>query len=456
MKIERLVDPGLAQHSYYVSQGGESLVVDPRRDVDVYLERARQRGDRIRYVLETHRNEDYVVGSPALRDATGAQFLHSRRTPFGYGEGGSDGDECGIGKLRLRALETPGHTWDSLTWVLIDTRSAPAPLLAFTGDTLFVGDTGRTDLLGERERPRLSNALYDSLFERLLPLGDHVLLCAGHGGGSVCGGAILERDESSLGYERAFNRALQQREREAFARMKLDEKHLKAPNMETRIEPWNTSGEYPSVLRPPGTEPLDVGAFMERMEDDAVVVDTRMPQAFAGGHVPRSLSIWSGGVAAYLGWVVPTGRQVLLVGEKDDDVAAVVRTLLRIGWDEYAGHLRGGFEAWQNAGRPIATLPTVDTDGVRAQLRNERALVLDVRKPDEWEEGSVPDSLQIFVGHLESRMDEVPRDRPLVVMCSVGHRASVAVSLLKRAGFERVSNYLGGFTAWQRSGEKGA
>lgn len=451
MKIERLVTPGLAHHSYYVSHEGESLVIDPRRDVDVYLERARQGGDRIRYVLETHRNEDYVVGSPALRDATGAQILHSGRTSFGYGEAVSDGDECGIGRLRLRALETPGHTWDSLTWVLIDTRSAPAPLLAFTGDTLFVGDTGRTDLLGERERPRLSYALYDSLFERLLPLGDHVLLCAGHGGGSVCGGAILERDESSLGYERAFNRALQKREREAFARMKLDEKHLKAPNMEARIEPWNTSGDFPAVVRPPETRPLSVGELAERMKDGAVVVDARMPQAFAGGHVPGSLSIWSEGVAPYLGWVVPTRRPVLLVSESDDDVPDLVRTLLRIGWDEYAGHLRGGFEAWQNAGRPVATLATIDTDGVRAQLENERALVLDVRKPDEWERGSVPGSLQIFLGHLESRIDEVPRDRPLVVMCSVGHRASVAASLLKRAGFDRVSNYLGGFTAWQRA-----
>jgi hydroxyacylglutathione hydrolase len=337
-----------------------------------------------------------------------------------------------------------------MSWTMVDTRSGERPVVAFTGDALFVGDTGRTDLLGEDERPRLSSALHDSVFGKLLPLGDHVILCAGHGGGSVCGGSILERDESTLGHERLFNPSLQVSERAAFERAKLEERHLKAPNMEARIEPWNTAGRHPSIVCDPEPTPLDLGPFTERMEQGAQVLDVRMPQAFAAGHIPGSVNIWRQGVQAYLGWVVPTGQDVLLVTDDDDEVPGLLRELVRIGWDEVAGHLRGGFESWQNAGRPLASFGTIDTEGLRSRLRKDEVLVLDVRKPDEWEEGTLEDAQQVFVGHLQSRLDELPRDRPLVTMCSVGHRAGIAASLLKREGFEQVHNYLGGYTAWSQ------
>jgi hydroxyacylglutathione hydrolase len=220
--------------------------------------------------------------------------------------------------------------------------------------------------------------------------------------------------------------------------------------METRIEPWNTSGRYPSIVRDPEPTPLELGPFTERMEQGAQVLDVRMPQAFAAGHIPGSVNIWRQGVQAYLGWVVPTGQDVLLVTDDDDEVPGLLRELVRIGWDEVAGHLRGGFESWQNAGRPLASFGTIDTEGLRSRLRKDEVLVLDVRKPDEWEEGTLEDAQQVFVGHLQSRLDELPRDRPLVTMCSVGHRAGIAASLLKREGFEQVHNYLGGYTAWSQ------
>lgn len=449
MLLRRITSEGVSHHSYFVADGGEALVVDPRRDIDVYLDLAAQEGLRIRSVLETHRNEDYVIGSRALQDATGAQVLHSEHLDFGYGETVKEGDTLGLGRLRVRVLETPGHTDDSLTFALSDLRDSEDPVIAFTGDALFIGDTGRTDLLDDAERAAAE--LHRSLFEKILPLGDGVVLCPAHGGGSVCGGAISDRDLSSLGFERLHNPGLQHRDRESFVRAKLGEPHLQPPYFK-RMEDWNQSGP-PVYERLPLPPPLSPGELAERVQDGAVVVDARMPQAFAGGHIPGAYSIWRSGLSAYLGWIVPVGTPVLLVLPEEASVEAATRVLLRIGYDEMAGVLRGGFETWQNEGRPVARHGTIDTETLRNRLARggDDLAVVDVRKPSEWEGGTIEGAHRIFVGDLERRAGELPRDRILVSMCSVGHRGALGASILERHGFPRVLNYLGGYTAWKQT-----
>ena len=450
MIFRRIKSRGISHNSYFLANGGEAIVIDPRRDVDVYLELAREHGARIRTILETHRNEDYAIGSTALQAATDAEILHSGATEFAYGTAVGEGDTCGAGKLELRVLETPGHTLDSLTFVLRDRRSGPEPLMAFTGDTLFVGDTGRVDLLGPDMSGELANRLHASLFEQILPLGEGVLLCPAHGGGSVCGGAILDRDESSLGYELLTSSKLT-RDREAFVEAKLREQHVKAPYF-ARMEEWNQQGNAPIHPRVPNPDPLRVGELAELLEDGVTLVDARMPQAFAGGHIPGSVNIWAKGLAAYMGWIVPVGGRYALILPEAEEVGSVMRTLLRIGYDECVGYLRGGFESWQDEGRPLGRHGTIDTRRLRERLGSgpDAPFILDVRKPDEWEQGAIDGAEHIFLGHLEDRLGDLPRDRDIVTVCSVGHRGGVAASLLAKHGFDRANNYLGGFTAWSQ------
>lgn len=447
MDLHRIESPGLAHQSYVLADGRDAIVIDPRRDVDAYLRLAAERGYRIRTVLETHRNEDYVIGSTALARATGADVLHSGRLDFGYGAAARDGDELRLGRLLVRVIETPGHTDDSLCFSVSDRGAPDAAFAVFTGDTLLFGDTGRTDLYGDAERERLAAELHASLYDRLLPLGDGVVVCPGHGAGSVCGGAIEDRPVSTLGYERLNNPAIA-RDRDAFIAMKAAERHVRPPYFE-RMEEWNLRGTAPVYERVPVPPPLTAGELAERMQDGTPVIDARMPPAFAGGHIPGSYNLWRAGLSTYLSWVVAPGRPFALVLPDGADVEAVARELLRIGYDEVEGYLHGGFDAWQDDGRPLATLGTLDTDAVRERWRRGELDILDVRTPAELRAGGIEGATRIFVGELERRLDEVPRDRPVAVMCSVGHRAGLGASILARHGRDDVYNYLGGFTAWR-------
>ena len=453
MLFRRIKSEGLAHNSYYVGDGPEAIVVDPRRDADVYLDLARENQQRITAVLETHRNEDYAIGSTALAEQTGATILHGPNLDWGYGEVARDGDEVGAGRLRFRVLETPGHTLESLSYALVDTDTADDPVVVFTGDALFVGDTGRTDLLGDDRRRELSGKLYDSLHAKILPLGDGVVLAPAHGGGSVCGGAISDRDESSLGFERLHSPKLAGKGKEAFVRDKIREQHLQPPYFR-RMEEWNQKGNAPVHLRVPTPPLLSPGELEERRQDGAILVDARMPQAFAGGHVPGSYNIWLGGISAYLGWIVPHRKPLVLVLPEGTDLERVMRILLRIGYDEVAGVLRGGFESWQNSGREVAHHETIDTATLRERLRRSNGVeIVDVRKPDEWAEGTIEGARTIFVGDLEKKIGELPKDTLLVSMCTVGHRGGLGASILARHGL-RTANYLGGYTAWKQTGEQ--
>jgi hydroxyacylglutathione hydrolase len=451
MIFERIKSEGLAHNSYFIGSGSSAAVIDPRRDTQVYLDLAVRHGMKIRYILETHRNEDYVIGSLKLADDTQADVYHGPWLDWKYGNTLKDGQEFRLGKLNLMAIHTPGHTDESMSYILTDLGSGKAPVMAFTGDALFTGDTGRVDLYGLAEIPRMASNLYDSLFKRLLPLGDGVILCPAHGAGSVCGLNIADRDESTLGIERLQNPALQFRDKDEFIRHKASERPEKPPYF-ARMEKINQEGP-PIHSCLPLPSPLAPGEFEKEMENGAVVVDTSLPAAFGGAHIKGSFSIWLGGLPSFAGWLLPYDKPVLLVLEDQSHLDTAVRYLIRVGYDNILGFLKNGIEGWYDAGYPTESLPLLSVHQLKEKLdREEDLVVLDARDQEEWNSGHIRGAMHIYVGHVQERLSEIPADKPIAVLCSVGHRAGIAASVLLQAGFPRVHNVLGSVTAWRHAG----
>jgi hydroxyacylglutathione hydrolase len=445
MFFETIRSEGLAHNSYLIGTDGVAAVVDPRRDCGVYLERAAAHEAAITRIFETHRNEDYLVGSPELARRTGASIHHGARLDFAYGSPARHGERFELGPLVVEVLETPGHTAESLSFVLYDQGE---PFMVFTGDALFAGSVGRVDLMSD-ETAANAAALYDSLHDQLLSLPDGTMVCPAHGAGSVCGVRIHDLPLSTIGHERATNPVLAM-DREPFIAEKAAELTYRPPYFR-RMEALNRSGP-PAPPERSLLTPLDPAGLAEMQ-----VVDIRSPTAFGAGHVPGSLSIWRGGLASYIGWVLDYDRPIALVDDFDLDLDRVAAHFVRLGFDNLAGYLGGGFESWFRTGRPVGHFPVWTVHDLRDHLGG--VTVLDVRDGNHRaEQGAIPGSLHIYVGELASRLDEVPRDRPIATHCDVGYKGSLAASLLSSHGFDAVANVLGGFAAWKSAGfpvEKG-
>ena len=451
MIFERIKSEGLAHNSYFIGSGSIAAVIDPRRDTQVYLDLALKQGMKIKYILETHRNEDYVSGSLKLAEDTRGTIFHGPRADWKYGSTLKDLQELSLGRLRITVLHTPGHTDESVSYVLADLATGEDPVMVFTGDALFVGDTGRTDLYGQAEAARMASNLYDSIIERILPLGDGVILCPAHGAGSVCGLDIADRDESTLGIERLQNPILQLKNKNEFVKHKVAERPERPPYF-TLMEKYNLEGP-PAMGCLPMPAPLGAAEFRSILEGGAIVVDTSLPSAFGGAHIKGSYSIWLEGLPAFAGWMLPYDKPILLVLEDQGHLEKAVRYLIRLGYDRIAGFLKDGIEGWYNAGFPTESLPLLSVHQLKEKLdRGESLMVLDAREQGEWDSGHIAGSLHIYVGHVEQRLADIPRDRPIAVVCTVGHRAGIAASVLLRAGFSQVSNVLGSVAAWRRAG----
>jgi hydroxyacylglutathione hydrolase len=450
MLFERIKSAGIAHNSYLLGSGSDAAVIDPRRDCQIYIDSAQDEGLRIKHIFETHRNEDYAIGSVELANITGAEIYHGPGLDWKYGNTLKDGQEFRIGRLRLTAIHTPGHTDESVSYALADLATGEATVMVFTGDALFVGDVGRTDLYGTEEAPRLASNLYDSILNKLLPLGDGVILRPAHGAGSVCGLHIASRDESTLGIERIQNPLLQM-SKDEFIKYKVAESPER-PYYFSQMEEYNLEGP-PLLGCLPLPAPLTPTEFRQEMEAGAVVADTSEPAAFGGAHIKSAYSIWLEGLPVFGGWVLPYDKPILLVMEDQSHLERAVRYLIRAGYDRIAGYLRDGTEGWYNAGFPTESLPLLSVHQLKGMLdRREELLVLDTRGQDEWETGHIAGSLHVYVGYLEQRLAEVPRDRPIAVICNVGHRAGLGASILLRAEYPRVYNVLGSVKAWVAAG----
>lgn len=426
MFVETVKSEGLAHLGYVVGNGREAIVIDTRRDVDAILDIARRRGVRIVHILETHRNEDYVIGSRELREHTGAEISHGATLDFGYGRAAQEGDQFEAGSIRLKALETPGHTQESLSYVLYDTSTGDSPLAVFTGDVLFVGDVGRTDLMGDGERA--ANLLFDSLHQKLLPLGDHVIVYPAHGAGSVCGEAMADRDFSTIGYERTHNPLLSL-DREAFVAKKRAERHVQPPYFK-EMEAQNRDG--PPVLRGlPDPEPLGPAELEEKVNAGARVIDVRSAEAFVGASIPGALSLPLTVLSAYAGWFIDPDRDLVLVAEDRAHVESAVRQLVRIGRARVVGWLASGMQSWEVSGRPLRRLGVTHVEELEVRAREQPSTIIDVRKDSEWESGHFPGAIHVFLGDLPKKLGvgDLPSGR-LTMVCGSGQRATVAASLL--------------------------
>jgi hydroxyacylglutathione hydrolase len=451
MITERIESEGIAHNSYFIGSDGIAAVIDPRRDCRIYLDLAQEHEMKIRYILETHRNEDYAIGSIELNNLTAAEIFHGPGLHWKYGDTLKDGQEFPVGAIILTAIHTPGHTDESVSYGLTDPATGGETVMVFTGDTLFVGDTGRTDLYGPDEAPRLAAALYDSLFKRLLPLGDGVIICTGHGGGSVCGTHIASRGESTIGIEKSQNPLLRLKRKDRFVKAKLAEKP-EIPPYFSQMEKYNLEGP-PLVGFGPLPAPLTPAEFMREMDAGAVVVDTSEEAAFGGIHIKGAYNIWLRGLPSFAGWILPYHKSILLVLEDPTHLDRAVRYLLRAGYDRIVGYLRDGVEGWYNAGLPLENLPLLSVHQLRDMVAcRDELLVLDTRSDEEWNAGHIEGALHIYVGHLEQRLAEVSKDRPIAVYCRTGHRASLAASILLRAGYPRVYSVPGSISAWVAAG----
>jgi hydroxyacylglutathione hydrolase len=450
MKVEIVKSEGIAHNSYLLADKDEAIVVDPRRDCEIYTRIAKEECVKIRYILETHRNEDYVVGSVELQNMTEAEIGHSNALPFKYGEHNFvDGDSLKVGNLTVIVLDTPGHTNESLSYIVYEPGKSE-PLMVFTGDTLFAGSVGRTDLYGKSSQPAQAEKLYSSLHEKLLPLGDHVLVYPAHGAGSVCGHGISGMEPTTLGYEKRTNPYMLLSKADFIKKVSAEE--FVVPFYFKKMEEFNLNG--PPLLKLSCPKPLSLLEFEEEMhEQNRIVMDTRLPYAFAGSHIPDALSLWLGGTSVYPGWLLDINQYIIFIHERPSDIDIVAPRLRRLGFDNMCGYLCGGINEWQEEGKPIRSFGTIPVTKLKDKLDKKEILLLDVRDPPEWtEDGYVEEATRIFFADLPEKADSLPKDKPIAVTCSVGNRSSIGASILERKGFQNISNVLGGMTAWNNLG----
>ena len=447
MIFKRIQSEGIAANSYLIGSGENAFVIDPRRDCQVYLDIAQREDLTINHIFETHRHEDFTVGSIELAHIVGVTIYHGPGLQWKYGVTIRDGQTFLIGHLKVTIVHTPGHTDESVSYVVTDLATGESPVIVFTGDALFVNEVGRTDLYGENEVRRLAENLFNSIFHRLLPLGDGVIICPAHGSGSMCGVHIASRDESSIGIERIQNPVLRMTNKEDFVKYKLSEKPEKPPNFK-RMEEINLNGP-PLLGSLPVPPPLDPEEFNSKVKEGAVILDTRDPSSFGGVHIPGAYSIWLDGLPSFAGWVLPYDLQVILVVDNKENVETSVRYLIREGYDNIAGYLKGGIDSWYSAGLPTESLKLISAHDLKTIFDlKEDVTVLDTRKNEEWESGHIEGAVNIFVGHLAERLSEIPKDKSTIVYCSAGYRSGLAASILLRAGYTEVYNVVGGITAW--------
>lgn len=459
MRLRQFTIEGLGHLSALIADddAGVAAVVDPRRDVDVYLEAAREDGLQITHVVETHLHNDYVSGGRELAALTGASHHIGAGAELQYEHRPlRDGETFDVGALRFRVLDTPGHTPEHVSYAMADRSRADEPLLLLTGGSLLVGAVGRTDLLGAENAVPYAADMHRSLHGVILGHEDSVAIFPTHGAGSLCSTGIASTSWSTIGFERRHNRLLSPMEVDAFARALLSGQPS-FPRYFARMRPTNQAG--PRLLGGvvPLPRPIEVTDAQAAVEHGALMLDLRTGAEHAAGHIPGSLSIPAGNsFGTWLGWVVPDpDRPLILVLHTLADWDAAIRQALRIGFENVTGYLRGGYLAWTEAGLPTEVGGALEVTELATRLDRggpDAPLVIDVRHASEYETGHIPGALPIGAGDLADRLDELPRDRPIATICASGYRASVAASLLRAAGFSQVDWVASGVPTWEAAG----
>jgi len=450
MHFAQLYTPGIAQCSYVIGSGSKCVVVDPVRNINAYLDKAREFGMEIVGVLETHLHADFISGHMELADVTGAKIYAPEIANCTFPHHAlADGEEFAIDNLRFKLIETPGHTPDCTVYVVTDLERGEEPVLVFTGDTLMVGDVGRPDLFPNREE-ELAEKLFNNL-KRLKDLPDHTEVYPAHGMGSLCGRALSAKLWSTIGTERRFNYALQHTELEPFKKDLLTGMPA-APDHFARCSEINRRG--PELINNlVKTSPYGAKEAHEAVEKGFTVIDVRPYHSFASAHIPNSCSISRhGNLATFAGWVVPPEDKLILVLESGGDLQEIKTALYNVGLDNIYGYLEGSVESWINEGLPVDNIWTSSVQNLRKWMEQESPLVLDTRAENEWKKGHIEGTILAPTPDMRHRYKEWDPGEKVVVLCNTSNRSMTAASLLKQRGFKWVINAVGGTTAWAAAG----
>jgi len=450
MLFKKVKSEGLAHFSYIVGDQTEAAVIDPRRDIDIYLEIAKKEGMKIKYIFETHRNEDYIIGSRALAKRSNAEIFHADgELDYQYGQLVEVGKDYQIGRLKIEALHTPGHTKGSHSYLLKDYDQNPWML--FSGDILFAGDVGRIDFYGEDNIPKIAALLYDSLYNKILPLGEEVILCPAHGAGSVCGSQIADRELTTIGIEKRSNPYLQFQSKDDFIN-EVGKMEAKPKYFET-MEAANLNPA--SAKNAPFIPALSPKEFEKEMKkEDTVVIDIRSDSDYAASHIPDSVFLWEDILSGFVGWFLENNKRILLVNNGDYPEKAV-SYLFRMGFENLVGYLARGMLSWHMAAKSTESTAIINVAQL-CNLLDTRAeaeyLLLDIRKEEEKEEegyidGALEIPLTVLQANLVKYAEEIDRGGEIYIFCGSGMRSMTAASLLENKVENKVKVVLGGLNA---------
>lgn len=449
MHFEQFYLGCLAHASYMLVSEGEAVVVDPQRDIDIYIDSATAHGAKIRHIFETHLHADFVSGHKELAARTGAKVYIGARANAVYSHVDvNDGFELKVGKVRIRVLETPGHTPESCCLVITDEEKSPKPWAILTGDTLFLGDVGRPDLSKTHTPTELAGLLYDSLHQKILKLEDDVLVYPAHGAGSLCGRNMRAERSSTIGTERLTNYALQIKSREEFVRELTS---AVPPRPEYFLQDAELNRQGASALSElPDLTAMTAQEVKAALAQGATVLDVRPGDRYAAGHVPASINIaLSGQFASWAGIVLGLAANPILVTDTAEQLSEARVRLARVGIEDVRGYLKGGIEAWKQAGLALAELQQISVQTLNEWQKTKDVCTLDVRREPEWRAGHVSGAAWIPLDKLTKTEVPCSRDTLIAVHCKGGYRSTIACGILQRAGFKNVVNVLGGFDAWQ-------
>ena len=450
MFIKQLYTGCLSEAAYFIDSEGEAAIVDPLRDIDIYLRLAEERKVKIKYIFETHFHADFVSGHLDLAKATGAPIIYGPGTETHFPiHLAKDGEIFQLGDSTIEVLHTPGHTIESSCYLVRDPEGNPEAL--FTGDTLFVGDVGRPDLSsGNLSREELAALLYDSLHQKILPLPDDLNIYPAHGPGSSCGKNIGPNTYSTLKEEKETNYALREQTKEEFVKAVTD--GLQAPPQYFSINARINKEGYESLedVLESGLRALDLPAFKDLLKEEGVVLlDTRHSERFVEGFIPGAISIGlDGRFAEWAGSLLPFDKPIVLVTAPGEQKESVVR-LARVGFDKVKGYLDGGFPAWRQAGEPIDMIIDIEPDELAMDIPfDENLVVLDVRRETEFADGHVKDAVNLPLQEMTDpgSLAIIEERHNLYVHCGGGYRSIIAASLLKRQGFHNLRNVTGGWS----------
>lgn len=452
MIVEQIYTGCLAQGAYYIESKGEAAVIDPLREVQPYLDRAGKSGAKIKYVLETHFHADFVSGHLDLAKATGASIVFGpNAAPNFAAHIATDGEELQVGDLSLRVLHTPGHTMESVTYLLLDADGKEQAI--FTGDTLFIGDVGRPDLAAKSDltQEQLAGHLFDSLRGKIMPLPDHVTVYPAHGAGSACGKNMSKETSDLLGNQKKNNYALRtDMTREEFIK-EVTDGLLPPPSYFPLNVQLNKQGyeSLEQVMRQ-GLQGLTSDAFEAAAnETGALLLDTRKPQDFAKGFIPNSISIGiDGGFAPWVGALIPDIKQPILFICDEGREEEVVTRLARVGYDNTIGYLQGGFASWQAAGKQTDAITSIPATALEQAFKADSSIrIVDVRKPGEFEAEHLETAQSAPLDFLNEHLAELPKDQMLYIHCAGGYRSMIAASILKARGYDNLVDIQGGYKA---------